>query len=218
MKIIKLISILSVLFLAFFSGPVSAHAAVVDGSISQITYGSDLADSSVSVDYCNFTVNTAGNITIDILSWERDPDDWSWVDVNGDGEDSYIDSVVYVFNDIVAGNNLYTFNDDAPGADVGREDGSIRNNDSYISQYFEAGNYILAISDYAFDIDEAVAGLNQSCTIPYTSGVGDYGDYQITFTGDVSVVPIPGAIWLLGSGLLGLIGIQKNKKQNKRRW
>lgn len=208
MKIIKLL-ILSVLFLAFFS--VSAHAAVVDGSISQITYGYDLADSSVSVDYWNFTVNTAGNITIDILSWERDPDNWSWVDVNGDGEDSFIDSVVYVFNDTVAGSNIYASNDDAPDSSVGRDDGSIRNNDSYISQDFEPGNYILAISDYAFDIDEAVSGLNERCTIPYTSGVGDYGDYQITFTGDVSVVPIPGAIWLLGSGLLGLIGIKKRK-------
>ena len=210
MKIIKLLCILSILFLAFFSGPVSAQADVVDGSISQITYGYDLADSSVSVDYWNFTVNTAGNITIDILSWERDPDDWSWVDVNGDGEDSFIDSVVYVFNDTVAESNLYTFNDDA-SSDVGREDGSIRNNDSYISQYFDSGNYILAISDYAFDIDEAVSGLNESCTIPYTSGVGDYGDYQITFTGDVSVVPIPGAVWLLGSGLLGLVGIKRKK-------
>ena len=210
MKIIKLISILSVLFLAFFSGPVSAHAAVVDGSISQITYGSNLSDSSVSVDYWNFTVNTTGNITIDILSWERDPVDWSWVDVNGDGEDSFIDSVVYVFNDTVAGSNLYTSNDDA-SSNAGRDDGSISNADSYISQDFDAGDYILAISDYAFDIDEAVAGLNQSCTIPYTSGVGDYGDYQITFTGDVSVVPIPGALWLLGSGLLGLIGIKRKK-------
>ena len=211
MKIIKLIAILSVLFLAFFSGPVSARAAVVDCSISQVTYGSDLSDSSVSVDYWDFTVNTADNITIDILSWEKDPADWSWVDVNGDGEDSFIDSVVYVFKDTVAESNLYTSNDDASGSDVGREDGSIRNNDSYISQYFEPGNYILTISDYAFDIDEAVAGLNQNCTIPYTSGVGDHGDYQITFTGDVSVVPIPGAIWLFGSGLLGLIGIRRKK-------
>ena len=28
----------------------------------------------------------------------------------------------------------------------------------------------------------------------------------------VSVVPIPGAIWMLGSGLLGLIGIQRKKQ------
>jgi hypothetical protein len=30
--------------------------------------------------------------------------------------------------------------------------------------------------------------------------------------GDVSAVPVPGAVWLLGSGLLGLIGIRKKMK------
>jgi hypothetical protein len=30
--------------------------------------------------------------------------------------------------------------------------------------------------------------------------------------GDVSAVPIPGAVWLFGSALLGLIGIRKEMK------
>ena len=30
-------------------------------------------------------------------------------------------------------------------------------------------------------------------------------------SGEVSVVPVPGAIWLLGSGLIGLLGIRRKK-------
>jgi hypothetical protein len=30
--------------------------------------------------------------------------------------------------------------------------------------------------------------------------------------GDVSSVPVPAAVWLFGSGLLGLIGIARRKK------
>ena len=32
------------------------------------------------------------------------------------------------------------------------------------------------------------------------------------FEGEVSTVPIPGAVWLLGSGLVGLLGLRRKKK------
>jgi len=36
--------------------------------------------------------------------------------------------------------------------------------------------------------------------------------------GDVSLVPIPATIWLLGSGLIGLIGIARKKKTHKQHY
>jgi hypothetical protein len=33
-------------------------------------------------------------------------------------------------------------------------------------------------------------------------------------SGDVSAVPVPAAVWLFGSGLLGLIGVAKHKRAN----
>jgi len=36
----------------------------------------------------------------------------------------------------------------------------------------------------------------------------------LTFTGNVSAVPIPAAVWLFGSGLLGLFGISRRNRQS----
>lgn len=54
--------------------------------------------------------------------------------------------------------------------------------------------------------------LNYSATIPAgdPSSLGGY-QYQLTLQGTVSTVPLPAAIWLLGSGILGLIGFAYRK-------
>jgi len=44
-------------------------------------------------------------------------------------------------------------------------------------------------------------------------GCGTSIDFDnITITTDVSAVPVPAAVWLFGSGLLGLIGVARRKK------
>ena len=51
-----------------------------------------------------------------------------------------------------------------------------------------------------------------------SGGTGFTGDFNTDFTGngsaaaDVAPVPLPAAVWLFGSGLLGLIGIVRRKK------
>ena len=42
--------------------------------------------------------------------------------------------------------------------------------------------------------------------------VGDGGSWDYTWTFEVNTVPVPGAVWLFGSGLIGLIGIARRKK------
>lgn len=194
----------------------NAGTLVMEGSIEQLTYDNhDITKDTISVDYWNFSVEESGIVTIDVLSWERDPDEWFWRDVNNDGEDSFIDSSIHVFKGSLAQQNIYASNDDDKVN--GRDDGSIRGNDSFISQDFETGDYILAISSCGygpyFSMDEAVDGVNQKAIIPYSQGEGDLGDYRITISGNVSSVPLPGALWLLGSGILGLAGLNR-KKQN----
>lgn len=212
----KVLTGLAALFLILTAaGHAGAAEVVFGGSIIQESYdANNTALDTISVDYWNFTVNTPGTVTIDVLSWERSSVDWTWVDVNGDGEDSFIDSSIHIFKGSLDAANIYASNDDS-AANFGN-DGTIRGNDSFISQDFEAGDYIIAISscgypsDY-FSVGEALAGLNQNAIIPYTTGEGDHGDYRITVSGDVSAVPVPAAVWLLGSGIAGLAALKRRR-------
>ena len=48
--------------------------------------------------------------------------------------------------------------------------------------------------------------------------VGDNANFDITsmtVTSVVSAVPVPAAVWLLGSGLLGLVGVARRKRSNQ---
>ena len=42
--------------------------------------------------------------------------------------------------------------------------------------------------------------------------VGPFPTQTPTFQGTVSAVPVPAAVWLFGSGLLGLVGVARRKK------
>ena len=53
--------------------------------------------------------------------------------------------------------------------------------------------------------------LKASCGPVEGCGVDAYFD-NVTITTDVSAVPVPAAVWLFGSGLLGLVGVARRKK------
>lgn len=56
--------------------------------------------------------------------------------------------------------------------------------------------------------------LNYSATVPNgdPSGFGNVR-YFLHLEGIVTAVPVPAAVWLLGSGLLGLVGVARRKKK-----
>ena len=54
-------------------------------------------------------------------------------------------------------------------------------------------------------------GTNFSMNRFYSDGFIDGFNYEIIINGSVSAVPVPAAVWLFGSGLLGLIGIARKK-------
>jgi hypothetical protein len=51
-----------------------------------------------------------------------------------------------------------------------------------------------------------------SGTTDIKPGIGEVAFRDVTYRNGTSVVPIPAAVWLFGSGLLGLIGMARRKK------
>lgn len=71
---------------------------------------------------------------------------------------------------------------------------------SYVDMYlFEAEGAYWTSGDFISDSYQATMRI----------GIDDIGNLYTTMT--PNVVPIPGAVWLLGSGLLGLVGIRRRK-------
>lgn len=66
-------------------------------------------------------------------------------------------------------------------------------------------------TDYASDINYSYA-FNFEIGDQFLSAVGTYSYVWAVYDGDVNAVPIPAAVWLFGTGLIGLIGVARRKK------
>lgn len=53
--------------------------------------------------------------------------------------------------------------------------------------------------------------VNTFFTTQSSMPAGPFAGFQPTFNGTATVVPVPAAAWLLGSGLLGLVGVARRK-------
>jgi hypothetical protein len=59
-----------------------------------------------------------------------------------------------------------------------------------------------------FDSDDNDADFKLGCITPGSANIAGSGDCSAL---DVSAVPVPAAVWLFGSGMIGLIGFARRK-------
>jgi hypothetical protein len=89
--------------------------------------------------------------------------------------------------------------------------------DSLLTWYLEAGNYIVALAQSGHDLAD-MPQLAEAFLGVYGSGETNFnslssrwaldieGDYVTT---GASPIPVPAAVWLFGSALMGLLGLSK---------
>ena len=70
-------------------------------------------------------------------------------------------------------------------------------------------HYILGAFYNAVDGYNVYHDIRDGYSLPDTGAAAWYGHYLVK---DASVVPVPAAVWMFGSGLLGLIGMARRKR------
>jgi hypothetical protein len=81
-----------------------------------------------------------------------------------------------------------------------------------------SGDYILGISNYDFLPSEFISGIKTNDLtgianiVISTVDISDPGTFSAG--ANITATPLPAAVWLMGSGLLGVLGLgRKNKVQ-----
>lgn len=220
------------------AGFAAANTVVVNGGITRLggaPVGTNVGTNwgpagltTTSVDYIQFSVGAGGGlVTIDVLSCEYDAQLNNFVgglpiDLNGDGEIAFVDSAIFLFSGSVAAINQVAYNDDAQGfvnPTIGLADGTISYSDSFLSLNLAAGDYVLAISDWNFDLNGALTGTNTNGSGPLTRVGGtnytnDHGDYRVTIesTAGVTLIPLPPAAWAGLAGLGMVAGLRRLRR------
>ncbi len=137
---------------------------------------------------CNDTQAVA-NCDIDVSSG-------SWIQNGGDNGDA----VALLFGDALVDSVVYD--------SIGSELGAYAEGNSFAGA--DSGSITMSIARLPNGIDTNVNAndFSSACITPGSANISGSGNCSVS----VSPVPIPAALWLFGSGLLGLAGVGRRKQ------
>ena len=89
------------------------------------------------------------------------------------------------------------------------------------------GDYLYLVADYLLSSTEAAGGINAgdsfSAPTGFVNPILDHADYRVRLSSEtlnfsisgntitVTSVPVPGAVWLFGSAIIGMVGVGRRK-------
>jgi hypothetical protein len=171
----------------------------LDGYILDLINGSN-GSSYNSYDLSGLSISANGYLVLcdntgAVANCDRDIDSSGWIQNGGtDG-----DAIALTF--------ASTLVDAVTYESIGSYLGHYAEGNSFTSD--DSNSIIMSIARLpdGFDSDFNAADFGSACITPGSANIGGTGDCSVS----VSPVPVPAAVWLFGSGLVGLIGISRRK-------
>ena len=164
-------------------------------------YHSWLGFDITGVDLSNVT-----SATINIYNAPQSPGgNFTLYDVTSNDNDLGIVNSAVIYNDLATGDILGSgFASPDAVANGGLNTAGLINLSSQIDSYWAVGIFA---NDGTGNGVTGLFGWNNGMRTP-----GQY-EYSLTIeTSEISAVPVPAAVWLFGSGLIGLVGLARRKK------
>jgi PEP-CTERM motif len=208
----------------------SANAAVITSTLYRVgvdNFGDEIYDHS-TIDFWNFTQNSLGTTTFDILSWGAfDSDRYDNLQILLYGGSQTIGSMEFIAQSFDDNGLLYSAVGGTPPL-FGGDDGSTDAYDPFLNIELAAGDYTLVVTR-SYVNESAFTNNPAQFEDPLLTQQGLFGlhfefgywsvniqsseaQYQLTVNGDVTgfgVVPEPSSMLLVGLGLATTLSLRR---------
>ena len=176
------------------------NSVLLDGYTLDLVNGTN-GSAYNSFDLSGLSISGSGYLVLcsdtqAVANCDIDVSSGSWIQNGGDNGDA----VALLLGDDLVDSVVYD--------SIGSELGTFAEGNSFTSA--DSGSITMSIARLPNGADTNVNAddFNSACITPGSANISGSGNCSVS----VSPVPVPAAIWLFGSGLLGLIGVSRRKQ------